>query len=73
MSPVAIALTGISVLLVLLAFRIPVAFAMFLVGFIGVWSLNGLNAAMGLLASESGGFREVRVGEVDAGCCRGPH
>ena len=53
MSPVAIALTGISVLLVLLAFRIPVAFAMFLVGFIGVWSLNGLNAAMGLLASES--------------------
>ncbi|MFD1795549.1 hypothetical protein ACFSC1_06060 [Paracoccus aurantiacus] len=22
---------------------------------------------------ESGGFREVRVGEVDAGCCRGPH
>ena len=36
MSPVAIALTGISVLLVLLAFRIPVAFAMFLDGFIGV-------------------------------------
>jgi tripartite ATP-independent transporter DctM subunit len=53
MSAVAIALSGIAVLLVLLAMRIPVAFAMFLVGFIGIWALNGLNAAIGLLASES--------------------
>ncbi len=44
---------GIAVLLILLILRIPVAFAMFLVGFIGIWSLNGWNAAMGLLASES--------------------
>ncbi|TRW99392.1 TRAP transporter large permease [Paracoccus sp. M683] len=53
MSPVAIALTGVSLLLILLAFRIPVAFAMFLIGFVGIWALNGLNAALGLLASES--------------------
>ncbi len=53
MTPVAIALTGISLLLILLALRIPVAFAMFLIGFVGIWMLNGLNAAMGLLSSES--------------------
>lgn len=53
MSPVAIALTGIGLLLVLLALRIPVAFAMFVIGFAGIWALNGLNAAIGLLASES--------------------
>jgi tripartite ATP-independent transporter DctM subunit len=44
---------GIGILLVLLAFRIPVAFSMFLVGFVGIWVLNGWNAAMGLLASET--------------------
>jgi tripartite ATP-independent transporter DctM subunit len=48
-----IGLIGIVVLLVLLIIRIPVAFAMFLVGFIGIWVLNGWNAAMGLLASET--------------------
>ncbi|MFV0301895.1 MAG: TRAP transporter large permease [Paracoccus sp. (in: a-proteobacteria)] len=53
MSPVAIALTGVVLLLTLLALRIPVAFAMFLIGFVGIWALNGLNAATGLLASES--------------------
>ncbi|AUH32641.1 TRAP transporter large permease [Paracoccus tegillarcae] len=53
MSPVAIALTGIGLLLILLALRIPVAFAMFLIGFVGIWALNGLDAAMGLLSSES--------------------
>lgn len=53
MSAVAIALSGIGVLLFLLAMRVPVAFAMFLVGFVGIWALNGLNAALGLLASES--------------------
>jgi tripartite ATP-independent transporter DctM subunit len=37
----------------LLALRVPVAFAMFLVGFIGIWVLNGLNAATSLLASET--------------------
>lgn len=53
MTPVAIALSGTTVLLVLLALRIPVAFALFLVGFTGIWALNGLNAALGLLSSES--------------------
>jgi len=44
---------GIVALLILLLVRIPVAFAMFLVGFLGIWQLNGWNAAMGLLASET--------------------
>lgn len=44
---------GMAVLLVLLALRIPVAFAMFLVGFTGIWVLNGWNAAASLLASET--------------------
>ncbi|MFV0383349.1 TRAP transporter large permease [Paracoccus sp. (in: a-proteobacteria)] len=53
MSPVTIALTGMTILMILLALRVPVAFAMFLIGFVGIWMLNGLNAATGLLASES--------------------
>jgi tripartite ATP-independent transporter DctM subunit len=48
-----IGLLGVAALLGLLAFRVPVAFAMFLVGFLGIWLLNGWNAAMGLLASET--------------------
>jgi tripartite ATP-independent transporter DctM subunit len=53
MTDTAVGLTGIAILFLLLAFRIPVAFAMFLVGFLGIWFLNGWNAAMGLLASET--------------------
>ncbi len=53
MSIEAIGFVGIAALLVLLVLRIPVAFAMFLVGFIGIWLLNGWNAAMGLLSSET--------------------
>ena len=48
-----IGLFGIAALLVMLLLRIPVAFAMFLTGFLGIWHLNGWNAAMGLLASET--------------------
>jgi tripartite ATP-independent transporter DctM subunit len=48
-----IGLVGILTLFVLLALRIPVAFAMFVVGFFGIWTLNGLNAATSLLASET--------------------
>lgn len=48
-----IGLIGIAALLALLILRVPVAFAMFLVGFLGIWSLNGWNAAMGLLSSET--------------------
>jgi tripartite ATP-independent transporter DctM subunit len=53
MSAAAFGLAGIGVLLALLMLRIPVALAMFLVGFTGIILLNGWNAAMGLLASES--------------------
>ncbi|MBL4808354.1 MAG: TRAP transporter large permease subunit, partial [Rhodobacteraceae bacterium] len=53
MSAAAIGITGIVALLALLALRIPVAFAMFAVGFVGISILTGTDAALGLLASES--------------------
>ncbi len=53
MSASAAGLTGIIALFVLLGLRVPVAFAMFLIGFLGIWFLNGLNAATSLLASEA--------------------
>ncbi len=53
MSVEATGFIGLVALLVLLALRVPVAFAMFLVGFLGIWALNGWNAAMGLLSSET--------------------
>ena len=46
-------LTGIAALLALILLRVPVAFAMFAVGFIGITTLSGLPVAMGLLASET--------------------
>lgn len=53
MSPVLAGTLGLVILLVLLLIRVPVAFAMFAVGFTGIWLLNGLPAAMGLLSSET--------------------
>ncbi|WP_370206229.1 TRAP transporter large permease [Pararhodobacter marinus] len=53
MSSFDVGLIGMGALFVLLAFRIPVAFAMFVVGFLGIWNLHSLNAAMNYLASES--------------------
>jgi tripartite ATP-independent transporter DctM subunit len=53
MSASAAGLLGIVALFALLILRIPVAFAMFIVGFLGIWALNGLNAATSLLASEA--------------------
>ncbi|WP_212523260.1 TRAP transporter large permease [Actibacterium sp. MT2.3-13A] len=53
MSGALVGLIGILVLFVLLIVRIPVALAMFAVGFVGIWALKGLNAAMSLMASES--------------------
>jgi len=44
---------GLATLLVFLAIRIPVAFAMFFVGFVGICALKGWNAAMSLLSSET--------------------
>ena len=53
MSPVLIGTGGLVLLLALLLIRVPVAFAMLAVGFGGIWLLNGLQAATGLLASET--------------------
>ncbi|MEB3420700.1 TRAP transporter large permease [Salipiger marinus] len=53
MSPLLVGSTGFVLLLALLLLRIPVAFAMFTVGFLGIWILNGLQAAIGLLSSET--------------------
>jgi tripartite ATP-independent transporter DctM subunit len=53
MSDPAIGLTGLLILLLLLVIRVPVAFAMFAVGFFGIAALQNLNAATSLLASES--------------------
>lgn len=53
MSPVFVGTIGFALLLILLLIRVPVAFAMFVVGFIGIWVLNGLQAAIGLLSSET--------------------
>lgn len=46
-------LAGVFALLALILLRIPVAVAMFAVGFIGITLMSGLPVAMGLLASES--------------------
>jgi len=43
---VAIALTGFFVLLLLILLRMPIAFAMGMVGFFGFWYLRGMNAAI---------------------------
>lgn len=53
MSAVGIGVIGLLSLLFLLIIRIPVAFAMFAVGFVGITVLNGLPTATGLLASEA--------------------
>lgn len=53
MSNSAIGFVGIAALFVLLVLRIPVAFAMFIVGFFGIIALDGSNSALSLLASET--------------------
>ena len=53
MSPAMIGIVGIVALFVLLIVRVPVALSMFVVGFFGIVSLNGTNAATSLLASET--------------------
>lgn len=53
MSSMAIGGFGIAILLALLMLRVPVAFAMFAVGFTGIAILNGFSSAMSLLASET--------------------
>ena len=53
MNEVLVGLTGIGALFVLMAFRTPVAFAMLLVGFFGMWVLSGFKSAGGVLLTES--------------------
>lgn len=53
MTTAAIGSVGVGILLILLMVRIPVAFAMFAVGFVGIIVLKGWAAATGLLASET--------------------
>ena len=53
MNEVLVGLIGIGALFVLMAFRTPVAFAMLLVGFFGMWVLSGLKSAGGVLLTES--------------------
>jgi len=53
MTPTVTGLLGLVGLLLLLALRMPVALAMFTVGFAGNWALNGLGAATSLMASEA--------------------
>ncbi len=53
MSESGIGLVFLAILLFLLVIRIPVAFAMFAVGYFGIAILNGFNAANSTLASEA--------------------
>ena len=52
MSPVTIGIVGIGVLLLIFLFRMPIAFAMALVGFAGFAYLSTPGAALGLLARD---------------------
>lgn len=53
MSPTTIGLLGIFCLFILMIFRTPVAFAMLLSGFFGMWALEGLRTAGALMLTES--------------------
>ncbi len=53
MTGIAAGAAGIGCLFLLMALRAPVAFAMLLVGFFGLWVVDGLRAAGGVLLTES--------------------
>lgn len=53
MSPTLVGIAGLVLLFALLAFRMPVAFAMLIVGVLGVATLNSFEAALATLASEA--------------------
>ena len=53
MSAVTIGLIGIAALFALMILRTPVAFAMLLVGYFGVWALDGARAAGAVVLTES--------------------
>jgi len=52
MSPVAVGIAGIALLLILFLLKMPVAFAMAFVGFVGFAYLSGPEPALGLLAQD---------------------
>lgn len=53
MTPTTIGLLGIGLLFLLMIFRTPVAFAMLLSGFFGMWALEGFRTAGALILTES--------------------
>ncbi|MCJ8520900.1 tripartite ATP-independent transporter DctM subunit [Pseudorhizobium tarimense] len=53
MTSVTVGLVGIGGLFLLMLLRTPVAFAMMIVGFFGMWMLEGLRSAGGVLVTES--------------------
>ena len=64
MTPVSIGLLGLGLLLVLMALRLPVAFAMIIAGLAGITMLNSWSAAVATLFTETWGtltFTELTV------------
>ena len=55
MSGTTVGLLGIALLFILMVFRTPVAFAMLLAGFFGMWALEGFRTAGALILTESYG------------------
>jgi tripartite ATP-independent transporter DctM subunit len=53
MSPISIGFIGIASLFILMLLRMPVAFSMMCVGFFGMWALEGLRSAGGVVVTES--------------------
>lgn len=53
MTPITVGLIGIACLFLLMLLRTPVAFAMMVVGFFGMWVLEGLRSAGGVVITES--------------------
>src|SRR5680860_1437123 len=59
------ALLGIGLLLVLMFARMPIAFAMFLVGFVGLWLQASPQAAMNIIRADLwGGFSSYGMSVV---------
>jgi len=52
MSDVTIALLGLLVLVILMMLEMPVAFCMFIVGFLGLWVIQGRNQAFNILGAD---------------------
>ena len=52
MSDVTIALIGIAILIILMFLEMPVAFCMFVVGFVGLWVIQGKTQAFNVIGSD---------------------